>query len=164
MYNPGKYRHSNIDPEVPESLDGVLNSLETLLEHRSHEVPEAVQEAMESFADSMGEQYDDPLVPEDNFSPSLEPAQVDIPVLRDIIHQGDAVVPTQAESRTSADLDALLDALRSELDHLVDDILDDARERFSQGLENAPSQDPLSFADNINDFMRSALARREHKK
>lgn len=163
MHYPGKHRQSSIDPEVPQSLDGVLNSLETLLEHRNHEVPDSVQEAMESFADTIGEQYDDPLVPEINTQVTLEQTLVDIPVLKDIISHGDAV-PIKTETDTNADLDVLLDALRAELDDLVGDILDDARDRFTKVLDNASSKNSISLKDNLNDFMREALTRRDHDK
>ena len=120
MYNFGKNRQQNIDPEVPQSLEGVINSLETLLEHRDHVVPDSVQESLESFADSMGEQYDDPLVPET--SPVLEDTTADIPVLSDVVSLGEVVSADNCDEH-SAELDILLDALRNELDNLVEDIL-----------------------------------------
>lgn len=161
MYRPGKFRQVKADSEVPGSLDGVLNSLETLLEHRSHTVPESVQEAMESFADSMGEQYDDPLVPDLNSTQSREPTEVEIPVLHDIVQAGDAI---PAKPGNEDDLDALLETLRKELDHLVDDIIDDARDHFSQSIETHEAGEQLSFADQVSDFMRDALARRQQDK
>ena len=153
----------NPDPEVPHSLDGVLNSLKTLLEHRNHEVPESVQEAMESFADTIGEQYDDPLVPDLGNEVTVQPTLIDIPVLNDIVSHGDAV-PVASKADPEADLDTLLDSLRAELDNLVEEILDDARDRFSQVLESASSKNTISLKDNLNDFMREALGRHGHDK
>lgn len=152
----GKNRQQSIDPEVPQSLEGVINSLETLLEHRDHEVPASVQESLESFADSMGEQYDDPLVPES--SKTLEEPELDIPVLSDVVSRGNPV-PAGDMQTTGAELDTLLDALRCELDNLVEDILEDARGRFTEMLDKASSKNSISLKDNLNDFMRDALER-----
>ena len=165
MYYPGKNRLSDADPEVPHSLDGVLNSLETLLEHRNHEVPESVQEAMESFADSISEQPGDTLTADTGNQATLEQAPVEIPVLKDIVSQGDVVLTQPADDvANNADLDVLLDALRAELDVLVDDILEDARDRFTEVLESASSKNSISLKDNLNDFMRGALERRDQDK
>jgi hypothetical protein len=160
MYNFGKNRQQNIDPEVPQSLEGVINSLETLLEHRDHDVPDSIQESLESFADSMGEQYDDPLVPETN--PVLEDTTTDIPVLSDVVSLGDTVAVNTSDEH-SAELDILLDALRNELDNLVEDILSEARGRFSEMLDSASSTNSISAKDNLNDFMRDALNRHGHQ-
>ncbi len=160
MYNFGKNRQQNIDPEVPQSLEGVINSLETLLEHRGHDVPDSVQESLESFADSMGEQYDDPLVAETE--PVLEDTSADIPVLSDVVSLGNVASAKNSDAH-SAELDTLLDALRNELDILVEDILDEARDRFSAMLDNASAKNSISLKDNLNDFMRDALDRHGHQ-
>jgi hypothetical protein len=165
MYYPGKHRQSSINPEVPHSLEGVLNSLETLLEHRNHEVPDFVQEAMQSFASNIAEQHDILMVPVVNALDTLEPTPVNIPVLKDIVRHGDPLA-TSAETETdiNTDLDVLLDTLRAELDSLVDDIIGDARGRFTEVLENASAKNSISLKDNLNDFMRGALARHSHNK
>ena len=114
---------ASFSPHIaPESLDNVLNSLETLLGHHR----QARQQRLhEPYSNQPAEQYDDPLILEE--SPASVVREVmpqKIPVLKDVV-------------RTAPSTDKILNELRLLLSDIVDDIMLDARDHLQDQHGNS---------------------------
>lgn len=141
-------RHS-----APESLGQVLNSLQSLLEHKQFpftgtpdKTIEISEAAIEPFSNQPGELYDDPLSPDDGDDIPLlhteesNPAELQIPVLDDIIFKG---LDEPAHFTGQGDeIENQLKQLRDELEAIVGDIVDEARQQLESG-EPAPVENSL---------------------
>jgi len=134
---------ANLPPHAaPDSLDCVLNSLQSLLDHsrhRPHHVLSApLQSLPEPFSNQPAEQYDDPLILDDEApGPVGQLMQQDIPVLRDVISPLEELHSQNAPS--TADIEHTLSELRAELGGIVADVILDAREHLQR--QEASSQE-----------------------
>ncbi len=148
-------------PIPPESLENVLHSLERLLDHNQQHTQHVLYNTRaphyvvhEPFSNQLAEQYDDPLVLEETPpSPVHEVVQVNIPVLKNVVH------PThKLEIRTStnaSNMKETLNELRAELNDIVADIMLDAREQLEQ--QDADSQEIMKTS--LKQFLHDLTTR-----
>jgi len=114
---------------APDSLENVLNSLQSVLEHNRHYAQQLTnQSSYEPFSNQPAEQYDDPLVLDEPPAKASQVLQQHIPVLHDVIDTN--ATPSQPPS--PPDIEKTLNELRVELSGLVADIMIDARQHLEQ--------------------------------
>ena len=131
---------------APESLENVLNSLETLLDH-NRQVPQhalfnnrAPRYAVhEPFSNQPAEQYDDPLVLEEIAPSPVQEVIRNIPILKNVVHPIRNI--QSAVPGSDVDMEETLNKLKAELSEIVADIMIDAREHLQE--QDSDSQEVM---------------------
>jgi len=145
---------------APDSLENVLHSLETLLDHNNQAPQHALfnnraphYAAYEPYSNQPAEQYDDPLVLEEIAPSRIYEVAQNIPVLKNVVH---AIRPTlPAQATTDFDMEKTLNELRAELTDIVSDIMLDAREH----LQDQPSNSQEVMETSLKQFLHDLTSR-----
>jgi len=148
-------------PIPPESLENVLHSLESLLDHNQQHTQHTLYNTRaphyvvhEPFSNQLAEQYDDPLILEEILPlPVHEVVQRNIPVLKNVvqpIHKLEICSSTNAHN-----MEETLNELRAELNEIVADIMLDARGQLEQ--QDADSQEIMKTS--LKRFLHDLTAR-----
>lgn len=156
---------ASFSPHIaPESLENVLNSLETLLDHdqqvprhtlfNSHAPQYAVREP---FSNQPAEQYDDPLILEEIVTnPAYTVSPRKIPVLKNVVRPVRDI--HLAASTNKLDVENTLNELRAELADIVTNVMLDAREHLKD--HDADHQDVMKTSlKNFLDDLSNQLPR-----
>jgi len=130
---------------APESLEGILSSLQALLDHNQKHPQHTLfntnaphYPVHEPFSNQLAEQYDDPMILEE-IAPCPVHAVVTtpIPVLKNVVHRSAKI--EKLITPPAVDVEKILNELRAELSDIVADIMIDAREHLQ--AHDADSQE-----------------------
>jgi len=141
---------------APDSLENILSTLETLIDHNHqphHDLSNSpYQTIYEPFSNQPAEQYDDPLFLEE-IAPSpvsIVVVKKSIPVLRNVVH-----APAISNTVSNLNVEKTLNELRAELNEIVSDIMLDARDHLEQ--QDADSQEIMKTS--LKQFLHDLTTR-----